>query len=166
MAFETSTSQTNRTRDALFGWRNLIVAYACACNVAAVAATNYEQYLSIVRYRGAGASFPFDINRVNDDAIWLGPILIILIARRQTIVVVAYALALSAIFAGRIYYLLPPSLTGVDGLALKYDWSDLCLSFLGYISACASVVWLIVWLVKFAANVITRFMRVKGNSNG
>lgn len=124
--------------------------------MAVVVATNYEQYLSIVRERGPDASLPLDKYFVINDGIWLCPILVILIVRRYNQAVVAYALALSTLLAGRIYYLLPPSLTGVDGIALKYDWSSLGLSLLGVISGCVSILWLIVRLVMLADRIGTK----------
>ncbi|MGO4716276.1 hypothetical protein [Bradyrhizobium sp. 2TAF24] len=136
------------------GWLRAAVIFACACNVASVAGIKYERYLWAVQSHEA---FSENFSDAISDGIYLLPIIVVLLARRNAPIVLAYASVLFVILLGRIYYLLPPSLTGVDGLALKLDWSHLAQGLVGMISGFGMAVLASILLLISGYNAFWRF---------
>ncbi|MBR1221299.1 hypothetical protein JQ557_25085 [Bradyrhizobium sp. U87765 SZCCT0131] len=122
-------------------WLAAAVIFTCVCNVLSVAGINYEQYLFATKILQHEIVSRRDFSSATSDGIGLCPILVVLLARRIAPIVLSYASVLFIILIGRIYYLLPSSLTGADGFSLKYDWSDLGQACVGLLSALLLLVW-------------------------
>lgn len=124
----------------------VIAILACLFNAASIAGINYQQYVWVVKILHRPVSFFINVPHLISEALWFFPMFVVVIARHSVPIVISFASILFVIMLGRIYYLLLSQLTGVDGLALKYDWSSLCLALLGTLSGAAIVVWAIVQL--------------------
>lgn len=121
----------------------VIAMLACVFNVVTIAGIHYQEYMSGEISRGNISSL-INFPALVSETIFLCPMLVVLIARRNAPIVISYASILFVILLGRIYYLLPFQLTGVRGWIQKYDWSDICLILLGTLSGAAIAVWAIV----------------------
>lgn len=124
----------------------VVAILACVFNVVSVAGIQYQTYEFAIKILHREMSSLIDMPYIVSTVILSCPMFVALIARRSVPIVTSCASILFVIMLGRIYYLLPSRLTGVDGLALKYDWSDLCLILLGTLSGVAIAVWIIVRL--------------------
>lgn len=129
---------------------------ACLFDVVSIAVIIYRQYVWAVKISHHGVSSLFDTPNLISMSISLCPMIVVVIARHIAPIVISYASMLFVIMAGQIYYLLPPRLIGVDGLALKFTWSDLCLSLLEISSSVAVAVWVIVRLVTIFNSILKR----------
>ncbi|MEW6643783.1 MAG: hypothetical protein AB1586_24955 [Pseudomonadota bacterium] len=123
-------------------WLPAAVIIACLCNVASVAGLNYQQCLATLKTQDL-----VTYQHVISEAVLLCPILVVLLARRLAPIVFAYASVLSAILAGRIYFML-------IGLLLKQDWSSICQIFVGFLSALPIVVWALMRVLMWADEAI------------
>ena len=123
---------------------------ACASNVISVAGIDYQNYVRLVKLQRNDIASLLNIAAVESHIILLCPILVVVVARRSVPVVLTYAFVLFAVLAGRVYYLLPQSLTGVDGLSLKMDWSALLQNLLGVFSGIVFALWVIIRFVVVA----------------
>jgi hypothetical protein len=97
-----------------------------------VAGLHYEQYVYYV-VRSHKNPLPW-INSysVLNEATFLCPIIVILLARKSFPIVLAYASVLFLTLVGRIYLLIPSWITGVDGPSMTMDLSTIILAFVGF----------------------------------
>ena len=82
----------------------------------------------------------FDSYFAVNEAIFLCPIIVVLLARKSVPIVLAYASVLFLILAGRIYLLMPSSLTGIDGPSMPLDTPTIVLYFVGILSGLGVIV--------------------------
>jgi hypothetical protein len=82
----------------------------------------------------------FDSYFVVNEAIFLCPIIFVLLARKSVPIVLAYASVLFLILAGGIYLLMPSSLTGIDGPSMPLDTPTIVLYFVGILSGLGVIV--------------------------
>lgn len=124
------------------------VVLACACNVLAVAGIHYQDYVYyVVRMHKRGAPW-IDSDFMINEALFLAPMIFVLLARKYTEIVLTYASVLSLILLGRIYLLLPRAVTGIDGPAKGMDLPTLGLALLGALSGLGMIV---LWVATLAS---------------
>ncbi len=146
----TGYDMTDEQSRAASRWLSAAGIFACACNVISVVGIDYQNYIRLVEIQRNDISSLLSIGAAESHVIMLCPILVLLIARRSVAVVLMYVFVLFVILAGRVYYLLPQSLTGVDGLYLKQDWSSLLQILVDVPSGIVVVFWTFIRIFAFA----------------
>jgi hypothetical protein len=162
-------AETGITRSQLDWMRRSTVVLACASNIASVACLAYQElkplsaskliesarglYEDIFLYPLANSALWFQI--VVNYGIWLAPTIAVLLLRKHLTAAVCYAVFLLPILLGRIYYTLPRSLTGVEWVSPKGDWSSFAQTFVGAASFVVIAIWVAVATVWAIAQVIS-----------
>jgi hypothetical protein len=125
-------------------FRNMAVAVACLSNILSVVGIFYHSY----RAEQGLASIPISYHLLIVLPLWLSPIAVVLIGRKISAIVYLYAFVLFGIFLGRVYFLLPSSITGNTWYNRPHDWSDLLQTFVGALSVLVLAIMLVVGLIE------------------
>jgi hypothetical protein len=111
-------------------WSNSAALFAGACDLLSVLIIDYHNFIQMrPQYRGSiFAYYPEIVSQL----FLLTPLIVVIVYRRVTPITFTYALMLSSILAGRIYYLARFFIEGA--LVPKMDLPGLSLIFLGVAS--------------------------------
>jgi hypothetical protein len=140
-------TQTNAQSD-VGRWPVAAAIFAFLCNLLCVALLNYQNYL-------LNNALVLNYPEIFSECFLLTPLLVAIIFHHVAAIAFTYALMLSAILAGRIYYLVQFYRIGIDAFVPKMDLPGLGLILL----AGVSLLILLISALSFATAFIGRALK-------
>lgn len=123
-----------------------------ACNLLSWIFLNFQNY---ILSHDAGSFHAIHLAAFNG-CFYLTPLVVLIIFRHLAPVTISYALALSIVLVGRIYYLALINFVGASAAVRPFDVSAVLLIAISSISVAAILMWVGVRLITFAVDVVTR----------